>query len=63
MSTWMTIFYAIVAAGAVLMGYSFIKRAPKETFSKESMHKSIYVLGILTLAFIIFIWILVKLLK
>ena len=47
MSTWMTIVYIIVAAGAVWMGYTFVKRAPKELFSKVAIHKSIYVMGIL----------------
>lgn len=63
MSTWMTIVYIIVAAGAVWMGYTFVKGAPKELFSKVAIHKSIYVMGILTLGLIIFIWILVKLLQ
>ncbi len=63
MSTWVTVLYAIVAAGMVLMGYQFIKRAPKEVFSKESMHKSVYVLGIISLGLIIFIWVLIKLLQ
>ena len=63
MSTWASIFYILLAAGMVWLVYTQVKRSPKELFSKESIHKSIYVIGMLTLGLIIFIWILVKLLK
>lgn len=63
MSTWMQIFYILIAAAFVWFIYTRIKHFPKEMFSKESIHKSIYVTGMIALGLIIFIWILVKLLQ
>ena len=63
MSTWASIFYIVLGAAFVWLMFTQVKRMPKELFSKESIHKSIYVTGMLTLGLIIFIWILVKLLQ
>jgi len=63
MSTWAQIFYLLIAAAFVWFIFTRVKHFPKELFSKEAIHKSIYVTGMLTLGLIIFIWILVKLLQ
>jgi len=62
MSTWASLFYLLIAAAFVWFIFTRVKQFPKEMFSKESLHKSIYVVGMLTLGLIIFIWILVKIL-
>jgi hypothetical protein len=63
MSTWESLLLVLGAAGLIWFTYAQVKRLPRELFSSASIHRSIYVLGILTLGLIIFIWVLVKLLK
>lgn len=63
MSTWESIFLMLGAVGLLWLTYTQVKRLPPELFSKVAIHKTIYVIGILTLGFIIFVWILVKLLN
>ncbi len=63
MSTWESVLLLLGAAGLIWVTYYQVKRMPREIFSSASIHKSVYVLGIITLSLIIFIWLLVKLLK
>lgn len=63
MSMWQQILLLLGAFGLIWLTYYQIKRMPREVFSSAAIHKSIYVLGMITLSLIIFIWLLVKLLK
>lgn len=63
MSTWESVLLLLGSAGLIWVTYYQIKRMPPEIFSSAAIHKSVYVLGIITLSLIIFIWLLVKLLK
>lgn len=63
MSTWEQILLLLGAFGLVWLTYYQVKRMPRALFSSAAIHKSIYVVGIITLGMIIVIWLLVKLLK
>lgn len=63
MSTWESVLLLLGATGLIWVTYYQVKRMPREIFSSAAIHKSVYVLGIITLSLIIFIWLLVKLLK
>lgn len=63
MSMWEQILLLLGAFGLIWLTYYQVKRMPRELFSSVAIHKSIYVLGIITLSLIIFIWLLVKFLK
>ena len=63
MSTWEQVLLLLGAFGLIWLTYYQVKRMPRELFSAVAIHKSIYVLGIITLGLIIVIWLLVKFLK
>ncbi len=60
---WEQILLLLGGMGLIWLTYYQVKRMPRELFSAVAIHKSIYVLGIITLGLIIFIWLLVKFLK
>lgn len=61
-NNWMTLLYVILAAVLVWFAYRTVRNNPA-WFTKESMSKSFFTMGILTLLLIGFIALLVFLLK